>query len=42
VHSTTRYRENAVPKYQPFNQPLPDAVNDVSVIPDTALLPLEG
>lgn len=40
VHSTTRYRANAVPRYQPFNHPFPDAVNDVTVIPSNAILPL--
>ena len=41
VHSTTRYRENAVSQYQPFNHPIPDLVNDVALIPDSALLPLD-
>ncbi len=39
VHSTTRYRENAVPQFEQFNNPLPDGL-DVTVIPDTAILPL--
>jgi alkanesulfonate monooxygenase SsuD/methylene tetrahydromethanopterin reductase-like flavin-dependent oxidoreductase (luciferase family) len=38
VHSTTRYRQNAVPKYPVFNHPVPDI--DVTVIPESALLPL--
>jgi alkanesulfonate monooxygenase SsuD/methylene tetrahydromethanopterin reductase-like flavin-dependent oxidoreductase (luciferase family) len=38
VHSTTRYRQSAVPKYQVFNHPVPDI--DVTVIPESALLPL--
>jgi alkanesulfonate monooxygenase SsuD/methylene tetrahydromethanopterin reductase-like flavin-dependent oxidoreductase (luciferase family) len=40
VHSTTRYREQAQPKYPRFNNP--GAVNDLSVelIPTSALLPL--
>ncbi len=39
VHSTTRYRENAVRKYPDFANPLPEGL-DVSVIPTSALLPL--
>ncbi len=42
VHSTTRMRETAQPKYQPFNHPLPDEASQVTIIPDTALLPLGG
>lgn len=42
VHSTTRYRETAVPQFDMFNNPLPAAVNDVTIIPDTAILPLKG
>ncbi len=42
VHSTTRMRATAQPKYAPFNHPLPDEVGQVTVIPDTALLPLGG
>ena len=38
VHSTTRFRQNAVPKYPAFNHPVPDI--DVTVIPESALLPL--
>ena len=40
VHSTTRMRETAQPKYQPFNHPLPEEASQVTVIPDTSLLPL--
>ena len=40
VHSTTRYRENAVPRYEPFNNPVPEVVNKVEVLPESALLPL--
>ena len=35
VHSTTRYREQAVPKYQRLNEPLPD-IEWPTVIPVTA------
>ena len=42
VHSTTRMRETAQPKYQPFNHPLPVEASQVTIIPDTALLPLGG
>ncbi len=38
VHSTTRYRQNAVPKYNKFNFPVPDV--QVQRIPANALLPL--
>ena len=38
VHSTTRYRQYAVPKYPVFNHQVPDI--DVTVIPESALLPL--
>ena len=38
VHSTTRYRENARPKYNKFNFPVPDI--KVTRIPANALLPL--
>ena len=38
VHSTTRYRQNAVPKYNKFNFPVPDV--HVDRIPANALLPL--
>ena len=40
VHSTTRYRENAVPRYEPFNNPVPEVINKVEVLPESALLPL--
>ena len=38
VHSTTRYRQAAAPKYPDFAHPVPDI--DVTVIPESALLPL--
>jgi alkanesulfonate monooxygenase SsuD/methylene tetrahydromethanopterin reductase-like flavin-dependent oxidoreductase (luciferase family) len=38
VHSTTRYRETATPRFSTFNHPVPDV--DVEIIPTTALLPL--
>jgi len=38
VHSTTRYRETAKPKYEKFNFPVPNV--NVSRIPANALLPL--
>jgi alkanesulfonate monooxygenase SsuD/methylene tetrahydromethanopterin reductase-like flavin-dependent oxidoreductase (luciferase family) len=38
VHSTTRYRETATPRFSPFNRPVPTI--DVEIIPTTALLPL--
>jgi hypothetical protein len=38
MHSTTRYRENAKPKYNKFNFPVPDV--QVPRIPANALLPL--
>ncbi|MEE9416588.1 MAG: LLM class flavin-dependent oxidoreductase [Acidimicrobiales bacterium] len=41
VHSTTRYRENAIRQYPDFEHPLPDGL-EVSVIPDTAILPLDS
>jgi len=39
VHSTTRFRENAVRRYPDFEGEIPDGI-DVSLIPDTAILPL--
>jgi hypothetical protein len=42
VHSTTRMRETAQPKYPAFNDELPDEVNEVTVIPDSAILPLSA
>ena len=33
VHSTTRMRETAQPKFQAFNNELPPEVNEVTVIP---------
>ena len=38
VHSTTRYRENAKPKYPMFNHPVPDI--EVKVLPASARKPL--
>ena len=38
VHSTTRYREAAEPKFPMFNHPVPDI--NVELIPSTALKPL--
>jgi hypothetical protein len=35
IHSTDRYRATAVPKYEPFNQPLPD-LKWPTVVPVTA------
>lgn len=37
VHSTTRYREQAKPKFAPFTQPVPDI--NVQVLPEVALKP---
>ena len=42
MHSTTRMRETAQPKYAAFNHDLPDEVNEVTVIPDSAILPLSA
>jgi len=39
VHSTTRYRENAIPRYQQWNHPIPEDLS-VEVIPESAFLPL--
>ncbi|MGB2756305.1 MAG: LLM class flavin-dependent oxidoreductase [Acidimicrobiia bacterium] len=39
VHSTTRYREAAKPKFPMFEHPLPENLN-VTVIPTNALIPL--
>jgi hypothetical protein len=38
VHSTTRYREAAQPRFEMFNHPVPDI--DVELLPSTALKPL--
>jgi hypothetical protein len=38
VHSTTRYREQAVKKFPEFGHPVPEI--EVEVIPSTALKPL--
>ncbi len=40
VHSTDKYRATAQPKYDHFSHPLPDEVNQVTMIPDTSILPL--
>ena len=42
VHSTTRFRENAQPKYGLFNNDLPEAASQVTMIPDSAILPLRA
>ena len=38
VHSTTRYREAAQPRFPMFNHPVPDI--NVELLPTTALKPL--
>jgi len=38
VHSTTRFRETAQPKWPAFNGPVPDV--SVSVLPSNAMVPL--
>jgi alkanesulfonate monooxygenase SsuD/methylene tetrahydromethanopterin reductase-like flavin-dependent oxidoreductase (luciferase family) len=40
VHSTTRYRQSAKPKYQPFNFPVPEVV--VEELPTNAQIQLDG
>jgi alkanesulfonate monooxygenase SsuD/methylene tetrahydromethanopterin reductase-like flavin-dependent oxidoreductase (luciferase family) len=40
IHSTAKMRATAKPKYQPINGPIADF--GVKVIPESALLPLEG
>lgn len=40
LHSTTRYRQQAVRRFPDFAHPVPDV--EVSVIPESALLPLAG
>ena len=40
VHSTTRYRATAQPKFQPFNVPVPDV--HVDELPTNALIQLDG
>jgi hypothetical protein len=40
VHSTTRYRQTATPKYQPFNFPVPDIT--VQELPTNAMIQLDG
>ena len=42
VHSTTKMRETAQPKFPAFNNELPAEVNEVTVIPDSAILPLSA
>lgn len=41
-HSTDYYREQAVPKYGPFSKPLPEDVQWPTVIPESALKPLDA
>jgi alkanesulfonate monooxygenase SsuD/methylene tetrahydromethanopterin reductase-like flavin-dependent oxidoreductase (luciferase family) len=38
VHSTTRYRQQAKPRFAEFNHPVPDI--NIEILPTTALLPL--
>jgi hypothetical protein len=38
IHSTTRYRQQAKPRFPEFNHPVLDI--NVEIIPNTALLPL--
>ena len=40
LHSTTRYRRTAQPKYQPFNFPVPDIT--VTELPTNAMIQLDG
>ncbi len=40
MHSTTRYRQTAVRKYQDFNYPIPDIT--VQELPTNALIQLDG
>ena len=40
VHSTTRFRAMAQPKWQPFNGPVPEI--SVSVLPSNAMVPLQS
>ena len=42
VHSTTKYRAMAEPKYQTFNNELPDEASQVSIIPESAILPISA
>ena len=42
VHSTTRMRETAQPKFEAFNNELPPEVHEVTVIPDSSILPLSA
>jgi alkanesulfonate monooxygenase SsuD/methylene tetrahydromethanopterin reductase-like flavin-dependent oxidoreductase (luciferase family) len=41
-HSTDYYRETAVPKYSRFSKPLPEGVKWPTVIPESALKPLDA
>jgi len=41
-HSTDYYRETAVPKYGRFSKPFPEGVNWPTVIPESALKPLDA
>jgi hypothetical protein len=40
-HSTDYYREQAQPKFPKFNKPLPEGVNWPTVLPESALIPLD-
>ncbi len=40
LHSTTRYRQSARPRYQPFNFPIPDIT--VEELPTNAMIQLDG
>ena len=40
LHSTDRYRATAKPKYDRFNQPLPEGIEWPTVIPESALAQL--
>jgi len=40
LHSTTRFRQAAQPKYQPFNFPIPDIT--VEELPTNAMIQLDG
>ena len=42
VHSTTKYRAMAEPKFQTFNNELPDEASQVSIIPESAILPISA
>jgi len=40
IHSTTRYRQSAKPRFPQFSQPVPDI--DIDILPVSALLPLHA